>query len=237
MHDYRMGLLGLRGIFGFLAISSMYWSLSVMSMQDAMVFMYMTPCLVSALSTVVLGQPVHKATYISLPVAFVGVLLVAKPPLIFGSQTESQHMGLTEFLIGCSQALFASMTKLAVTILGSTEPISHIIASVAIVSCIGSVLGSVFFLHDWMLPHSIVDVGYFLGVGLCACLVQHAGTVALQRGNASSVMAMSYSGIVWSILLDYVVFDKIPHVLGILGAVLIIGSNLGLVLVLGRDSH
>ncbi len=226
----RMRLLVLRGIFGFLAISSMFWSLSVMSMQDAMVFLYLTPCLVAASSPVVLGQPVHKATYISIPVAFVGVMLVAKPPLIFGSQPGVKPMGLTEFLIGCSQALFATLTKLSVTILGSTEPISHIIASVAIVSCIGSITGSIFILHDWLLPHSLVDVGYFLGVGLCACLVQLAGTLALQRGNASSVMAISYSGIVWSILLDYVVFHTVPQMWGILGAALIIASNLGLVM-------
>lgn len=228
----RILLLVLRGVFGFLAISSMYWSLSVMSLQNAMVFMYLTPCLVAASSPVVLGQPVKKATYVSLPIAFIGVLLVAKPPLIFGGQ----GMGLTEFLIGCSQALFASMTKLSVTILGSTEPVSHIIASVAIVSCVGSILVSVCILHDWVLPHRLVDVGFFLGVGLCACVVQLAGTLALKRGNVSSVMVMSYTGIVWSIFLDYAVFDTVPHALGVLGAVLIVGSNIGLAIVLGRDS-
>lgn len=176
-----------------------------------------------------LGQPVKKATYVSLPIAYIGVLLVAKPPLIFGGQ----GMGLTEFLIGCSQALFASMPKLSVTILGSTEPVSHIIASVAIVSCVGSILVSVFILHDWVLPHRLVDVGFFLGVGLCACVVQLAGTLALKRENVSSVMVMSYTGIVWSIFLDYAVFDMVPHAWGVVGAVLIVGSNIGLAIVLG----
>lgn len=130
-------------------------------------------------------------------------------------------MGLTEFLIGCSRALFASMTKLSVTILGSTEPVSHIIASVGVASCVGSILVSVFILHDWVLPHRLVDVGFFVGVGLYAYVVQLAGTLALKRRNASSVMAMSYTGLVWSIFLDYTVFETVPQVLGVVGAALV----------------
>ncbi|KAI8109289.1 hypothetical protein M9435_005700 [Picochlorum sp. BPE23] len=206
----RKLLLLVRGIFGFLTVTSVYWSVHVMPLQDATVLMFLSPCLVALASPFILGQPVNKAVFFSIPVAFTGVVLVAQPPAIFGGQEGG--MSLKNFMIGSSQAITASVAKLSVSFLGKSEPTAHIIMSMALVSCMGSSFGS---LLNWKFPHDPLEFLFLLGVGVCACLVQFTATLALKRSNTASVMSISYLGIVWSILIDYIVFGMAPNLLSI----------------------
>lgn len=221
----RKLLLLIRGIFGFLTVTSVYWSVHVMPLQDATVLLFLSPCLVALASPFILGQQVNKAVFFSIPIAFTGVVLVAQPPAIFGGQEGG--MSLKNFLIGSSQAITASVAKLSVSFLGKSEPTAHIIMSMALVSCMGSSFGSL--LH-WKFPHDPLEFLFLLGVGVCACLVQFTATLALKRSNTASVMSISYLGIVWSIIIDYTVFGLAPNLLSICGSSLVIVSNLCLIL-------
>lgn len=221
----RKLLLLVRGVFGFLTVTSVYWSVHIMPLQDAAVLLFLSPCLVALASPFILGQKVNKAVFFSIPVAFIGVVLVAQPPALFGGEEEG--MSLKNFLIGSSQAITASVAKLSVSFLGKSEPTAHIIMSMALVSCIGSSLGSL--LH-WKFPNDPLEFSYLLGVGICACLVQFTATLALKRSNTASVMSISYLGIIWSIIIDYAVFGMPPNLLSISGGSLVILSNLCLIL-------
>ncbi len=82
----RKLLLLVRGVFGFLTVTSVYWSVHIMPLQDAAVLLFLSPCLVALASPFILGQRVNKAVFFSIPVAFIGVVLVAQPPALFGGE-------------------------------------------------------------------------------------------------------------------------------------------------------
>lgn len=147
--------------------------------------------------------------------------------MVFGN---TKNIGLVPMLIGLSQAILGTGTKLCVSYLGATEATSHLILSMALSSSIGSA-GILLLRSDpFKMPHNYIEFAWLVGLGLCACMVQLCATKALQLSSATSVMGMSYSGIVWSMLFDYLGFGYIPNFLSVVGLILVIAANGGLLL-------
>jgi drug/metabolite transporter (DMT)-like permease len=81
-------LLLLRGTFGFVGLLSSYQSLKGLSVSDSMTIQYLTPALTGVLGWVLLGEKL-KGREVGVGVAcLVGVVLVSRPPFIFGKIEE-----------------------------------------------------------------------------------------------------------------------------------------------------
>ena len=221
----RKMILLMRGVLGFLAISTVYAAVSMMPLADAAVLMYLAPCFVAVLAPSFLKQPANKASYISIPVAFVGLLLVTQPPMIFGIASGSSVFSWGNLGIGLSQAMVGAGVKLVIGYLGTTESTAHIMFSMAFVSIVGSAVFMISSL-SWQWPQTFVELFLLLSIGLCACIHQFCATEALKRSQASLVMSISYLGVVWSLLYDAWIFSHVPNRLSLSGAILIILANL-----------
>ena len=74
-----------------------------MPISDCTAFLFLSPVFVSALAPVILNQPLNRvATFLSIPTAFLGVLLITQPSMVFGN---TKNIGLVPMLIGLSQAI------------------------------------------------------------------------------------------------------------------------------------
>lgn len=217
-------MLALRGLFGFCALSSFYAAASLMPLADAALLGFLAPVFVATLSPLLLHEPTSKAVFISLPLAMIGVVLVAQPPLIFGHSVHS--LTIIAVLIGLSQAAFSASAKLTVRHLGKTEQVGAIMVAMASVSVIVSgVLCLVIPSQHWVDP-TRREWAIMGGIGACACAVQSTATMALQRAKAASpVVAMGYSSVIWGMCLDIVVFKQPPGLLSLLGAVFVLAGS------------
>ena len=66
----------------------------------------------------------------------------------------------------------------------------------------------------------------FLGLGTCAFLTQILMTYALQKAQASVVSPFNYTGILWAILFDLLIWDVLPLVNTLAGGVIITISGI-----------
>jgi len=198
-----------------------------MPLADAAVMGFLAPVIVAAMSPILLGEPTSRAVFISLPLAFLGVLMVTKPPAVFGTGSRSPTLSVLAIAVGLSQSFSSAGVKLIIRYLGKTEPVVSIVFAMAALSTIGSaVLCAVVPSQHLITPARPRDWVFLGGVGVCAIGVQMAQTTALKYTAAAPVVVMSYSAIIWSMLLDGVAFGDTPTLSSFFGALLVAGASL-----------
>jgi S-adenosylmethionine uptake transporter len=72
----------------------------------------------------------------------------------------------------------------------------------------------------WKQP-SLDVILLFFGLGTTAFITQILMTYALQKAPASIVSPFNYSGIVWAIVFDYIIWNSIPVMTTIIGGLII----------------
>ena len=66
----------------------------------------------------------------------------------------------------------------------------------------------------------------FIGLGVSAFLTQLLMTYALQKAPASIVSPFNYTGIVWAIIFDYLIWNSHPIISTIVGGIIITISGI-----------
>ena len=66
----------------------------------------------------------------------------------------------------------------------------------------------------------------FIGIGVAAFLTQLLMTYALQKAPASIVSPFNYTGIVWAIIFDYIIWNAHPMFATIFGGIIITISGI-----------
>ena len=77
-------LLAARGVVGFGGIGSLYYSLAYLPLGDATSITFLGPCAAAILSRIFLGETFTLVEAGAAGVSLLGVVLVAKPPALFG---------------------------------------------------------------------------------------------------------------------------------------------------------
>ena len=72
----------------------------------------------------------------------------------------------------------------------------------------------------WKQP-SIEVLLLFFGIGISAFLTQLLGTYALQKAPVSIVSPFNYTGIIWAIFFDFLIWNTHPIFPTILGGIII----------------
>lgn len=195
--------------------------------------MFLAPVIVTALGPCILAEQPSRGV-VAMPLALVGVVLVAQPPVIFGGSAAPRSTA--GVVAGLLSACFSAGARLAVRRLGKAdEPVASIVFSMALVSTLGAfIAGPLIPGRPFVRPQSAKTWGCMVGAGLCACMVQLLQTTAMQRINAAPAVAISYVSVLWGMLFDKLLFYHTPNALSLLGAALVCGASLALVHFEGR---
>ncbi|KAL4421372.1 hypothetical protein ABPG75_010663 [Micractinium tetrahymenae] len=221
----RRWLLVLRGVLGFMSVSSLYLAVSLLPLADASVLAFLSPIFVAALSPFILRERSSLGVLFGIPVAMVGVILVAQPSFIpwFGGGGIST-LGV---IVGIFQALFNSLARMSVRALsvGSSERMASIIFGQGAISCLGAGIMCAA-TRKFVVPTQAPVWGALLAGGFLGYLYQLALTAGLQRARAAPAVAMSYLSVIWGILADIFLFHDLPDALSLVGAAIICCSSL-----------
>jgi drug/metabolite transporter (DMT)-like permease len=217
----KRGLLVLRGIVGFTALSCFYHSIVHLPLADATVIQYTNPVFAGLLAVPFLGERLRRREVVSVLVSMAGVVLVMRPPILFG------HGGALDPLtvgIGLLGALCSATAYVTVRKLGATEHPSVIVfyfAAVSVVAAVPTGLpGAV-----WPTPSEWLVM---LGIGVSTQLGQMSITHGLRLERAGRATATGYLQIVFAALWGVLFFGELPDWGTFLGAALIVGSTLAL---------
>ena len=205
LHFFR-SLAGLTGnIMFFLAFQRL-------PVADVTVISQAVPIFSCIFAIIFLNEIIGWRRWLAILIGFGGVVIAINP-------TGSIAIASIYALIG---TLMWSTTIIFLRLLGTTE---HPVKTVFYFMLVSFILTSFFQPFLWKEP-SLSVILLFIGLGVSAFLTQLLMTYALQKAPASIVSPFNYTGIVWAIIFDYLIWNSHPLISTIVGGFIITISGI-----------
>lgn len=174
---------------------------------------YTSPFFMILLSTVMLKESAGREKWLAVAVGLLGVVIAIRP----GS-------GVLEMaaLVVLFATFLGALNKILMRRLAATE---HSLA-IAIYPNLVMILATFpFLLFTWQ-PMPLQDWFFFSIVGILTAAGQYAIAQALRFAQGSTLAPIDYSSFFWVVALDFFWWQKSPDMYTVLGAIIIVGSNL-----------
>jgi drug/metabolite transporter (DMT)-like permease len=213
----RLGMHAVRGVIGTLGNLCFFWTLTHMLLADAMALQFSRPLFMIPLALLFLGELAGwRRTAVTL-VGFAGIVLYARP---FTAGFDPNAF------VGAAGSLFGALVVICIKRLATSEPTRTIMFYYAISNAVFSLVPTVWLwvTPDWLELALLILIG-FLGISGQG-LITHGWTL----GDATALVPLDYSRIVYSAVLGYLVFGELPGLWSFAGMAIIVGSSLYLVL-------
>jgi drug/metabolite transporter (DMT)-like permease len=215
------GILVIRGVLGFAALTCFYYAVVHLPLADATVIHFMNPVFTAFFAAVVLREHIGFLETLLVGSSLGGVLLVARPAFLFGGGAGLAPLPV---LIGLGGAVLSAAAYVTVRRLRG-EPPMLIVFYFAIVCTLLSV--------PMVLSHATVPspsmVAVLLGVGVATHLGQVLITWGFRLERAGRASAVGYLQIVFAGCWGWLLFAEVPDVWTAVGAAVIVASTLALV--------
>jgi len=221
----RVGGHIIRSVVGVSAMSLWFFGVQRLPLADALAITYAAPLLTVALAAILLGEIVRRHRWTAVAVGFVGVLIVLSPHL--GDLDHLTEGGAATGALCCfGSAVFMAFAQIQVRNLTATERTGAIVVYFSLGSALFS-LATVPF--GWVMP-SLGDTMLLVTCGLFGGLGQIFLTQSMRHADASVVAPLEYASMLWAVVSGFWIFDEVPSLTVALGAVVIIGSGVAIVL-------
>jgi drug/metabolite transporter (DMT)-like permease len=204
----RLGLHLGRGLIAAIATFSLFYAFSALPLGDVYAIGFAAPLFVTAMSVPLLGEPVGWRRWAAVIVGFGGVLLMVLPR---GASSDGLvSIGVAAALLGTAGY---ALSLVLMRRLGSTETNVAMVFYGGIVTTVLGVAGV--FLGDlapwlgWATPEGLdlvllIVIGVIGGAG--ALMMAQAFRVA----TPSVLVPFEYTGMVWGVLIGWVVWHDVP---------------------------
>ena len=208
-----------RSMIGTAGVVLMMQTVALLPLVQATVLIFTAPFFVVLLSYPVLKEPVGLYRIGAVVVGFTGVIIAVNP---YETAGNLPVLGIVSGL-GCG--FFAGSVDLCLRWMGKTE---DSVATVFYFLLFSAVITG---LH-W--PFAVIKLGSFMpdifwmivGIGSTVLLMLLAKTQSFRLAEASLIAPVMYTMIVWAMLFDYLFWDRVPGTHVVIGAIVIISSNL-----------
>ncbi|HWI29271.1 MAG TPA: DMT family transporter [Stellaceae bacterium] len=180
----------------------------------AAVISFSSPFMMTALSGVMLGEPVGPRRWAAVGVGFLGAMLILRPG------TGVVHLASFLVLISAAcNALYQLLTR-SLAARDSAETSNTYIAVV------GFVFTSLIVPFFWQTPRSFLDLALFVGLGIFGGFGHYFIVKALEWGPAAVVAPFNYGQLIGTVIIGYFAFAEWPDAWTWAGAAVIICSGL-----------
>ena len=200
---------------GFLACCAMalsYVAAARLPVSQAQTLSYLAPLIVLPIAMSRLGEALTLRGTVGLLLGFIGVLM------ILGVSLETGQAAIWGAIAGIGGAVFIALIQVNVRAMTATETATSIALSFTII--VACVTGWSVLLGDWILPMGKA-FWLLLAAGVFGALNLVLFAESLARAPASAVAPLDYTGLLWALLADWLIFYQVPGPMGLLGSVLI----------------
>ena len=220
-------LLFFRGFMGFVALLAFFYNIAHISLGDAMTYSKTSPIFTAIFAWLFLKEKLSLKAWLAVFVGFIGIVFITQP----------SGFGFSKYdWLGIFSGVGAALAYTSVRELKQFYDTRAIVLSFMGVGTIGPVLLFMispyihapeldFMLGDFVLPHGIVWF-YVIAMGLFATLSQVLMTKAYGETKAGIVGAVSYTNILFSILVGLMLGDALPSLMSSLGIILIVFAGI-----------
>lgn len=213
-------LLSLRGLFGFIALSSFFYSVTQLPLAEATVIQFTNPVFTALFAAFFLGEKATGKLWISILLAFGGVLAITRPAILFG-EAGAGHIPPTVVAIGLGGAMATGMAYVLVRKLAATENEMVIVFYFPLVAVPGSFL----LMKEWV-PPTAMEWLLLLLIGVTAQWGQIYLTRGMQQLAAAKATVVLYSQLIFATIWGWIFLSQPPGLLTAAGAILVLTGSL-----------
>jgi drug/metabolite transporter (DMT)-like permease len=208
----KIGLHVLRAATGTGAWYALFVAITMMPLTNAILLTFSAPLWMPVIAWALFRESASRAIWVGAGIGFVGVVLVLQP------HHAQFNIGAVFALAG---AFCLALALMSVRWLGATEPTSRILFYYFFLS---TLLVAPFAVLTWK-PFGLRASLYLIGIALTLLLSQVLIVLAYRFASAVKVSPFIYTVIVFTALIDWVLWDRAPTLFIILGMVLVIGGG------------
>jgi drug/metabolite transporter (DMT)-like permease len=219
----RIGLHVLRTLFSTLEVACFYGAVSYLPLADVMTFYLAGPIWVAAIAHVWLGEKLDPARAAIIAIGFVGVVVTLRP---------SEAMLSLPAMIAVAGSLLYALLMITTRQLRTAPDTTLVLGQTLGALAFGAILSP----FGWVTPGPMDLAGLFL-LGIVAMTAHICVNRSLKAAPASVVAPYQYTLIVWAIVLGYLAFGDIVGVRTLIGAAIICGAGLALMVFEHRASR
>jgi drug/metabolite transporter (DMT)-like permease len=209
----KIGLHILRAATGTACWYALFFAITQIPLANATLLTYSAPLWMPLVAWAVTRQRVATATWVGAGIGFAGVILVLQP------QGHSFTLGELSALAG---ALFLAVAMMSVRWLGATEPTTRVLFYYFLLSTVMSVPIAVLY---WQPIPGRAWI-WLIALGFAQMFSQAFIVVAYRYASAEKVGPFIYTVIVFTAVIDRVVWDHAPTLVTYVGMALVIGGGL-----------
>jgi drug/metabolite transporter (DMT)-like permease len=215
-------LLALRCVLGFTAMSMYFTAVKGLPVTDLALVTRLQPILVGVMAPLLLGaeERVRWWVWLVLAVGLGGCAILLAPELSTGLSYGALAMAATALAAGA---------HLTLRVLGRTDDPRVVVFWFQMLMLIFAVAGTLVQTGRLLALPSTRMFPVVIGAGLAAVVGQMLMTHAYRLERATLVAAAGYTGPLWAVVADILVFATAPTVHAVVGGSIVIGAGLTLV--------
>ncbi|RDX50712.1 DUF6-domain-containing protein [Lentinus brumalis] len=230
-------LLAFRGLAGFVGLFGTYYALQYLSLSDATVLSFLTPMATAITGALLLKEDLTINQVLASVFSFVGVVLIARPVFLFGSDTHDVSTGddsaarvvtATQRLGAVGVALLGvvGLTSAYTTIraIGKRAHPMHNLGAFSLFCVLMAPIAMIVARTPVIVPDNLSCLLMILAVSACGFAAQMTMTTGLQRETAGRGTMAIYAQVIFALVFERIFFHTTPPPLSILGTVIILSS-------------
>jgi len=210
----RPGILLFRAGAGTLGMVLAFWAYQEMPLAEANALSFTRTLWIVPLAIFVLGEKIGPWRMGATIVGFLGVLVMLQPSI-------ANAVGWPAAAALASAALFA-MTVTGMKMMTKDHSVTVLTVWSAV---LGFVLAAPLAALEWRWPNPL-DLALLGAMGVLGLATQMAYIKGMSLGDAAAMAPIDYTRLVFAILFGLVLFQEVPNLVTMLGAVIVIGATL-----------
>lgn len=211
----RPGLHVTRSLFGALSMVFSFVSLAYLPVANAQALAYLAPVLTLPLAAVMLGERIGRVVIGAAALGFGGVIAM----LWAAFETPGQG-ALIGVAAGFGYALTMAFVRVHIKAMTASEPPATIAFWFAAVS---TLVGLASIPLGWV-PVDATTLALLVATGLLGGLAHIAATEAVARAPVSVLAPFDFTGLVWALGFDILLFSLVPGPVALVGVAAIGGA-------------
>lgn len=200
-----------RGLAGVSAVACYFYAIARLRLADAVLLNQSMPLFIPLVERGWLGERIPGRLWGVLALGFAGLLLILRP-----------GTGVFEpaALVGVASAVLASVSQVGIRRLVRTEPVTRIVFYFGLVASVVALPPAVY----WWKSPSPATWAVLLLMGVFATVGQLTLTRAYVHAPAARVGPFLYAGPVFAGFLDWLIWNRLPDALFVVGAAVVVAA-------------
>lgn len=209
----------MRGLFGGTSMMLSFISLAYLPVANATALAFLGPLISLPVAAILLGEVLTRRIVWAALIGFAGVMLMLASSLVRSDADPGRLIGIAA---GLGFAATMGLARVQIRTLTRTESAVTIAFWFSVIS---SLIGLLSLPFGWV-PMAGEVLGYLLFAGLLGGVAQILATEAAARVPVSQLAPFDYTGMIWALGFDVILFRQFPDWISFVGMGAIVAAGI-----------